>query len=90
MSRVGDVNRMFIFATDDALDMLANSPQWFGDGTFKLCPEIYFQIYTVHALSNNDVLPCVFGLLPSKTEVIYTDFLRQSSIQSEELTIMAI
>ena len=74
-SGVGDANRMLIFATDDGLQMLANSPQWFSDGTFKLCPEIFFQIYTLHALSNNEVLPCVFALLPSKTEATYTNFL---------------
>ena len=35
-SGVGDVNRMFIFVTDEALGVLARSPQWFADGTFKL------------------------------------------------------
>ena len=55
--------------------MLANSTQWFGDGTFKFCPEIFFQIYTIHALSNHGVWPCVFGLFPSKPEAVYIQFL---------------
>ena len=36
-SGVGDLNILFIFATNDGIDMLANSSQWFGDGSFKLC-----------------------------------------------------
>ena len=68
---VGDVNRMLVFATDDGIDMLANSSKWFGDGTFKLCPQIFPQIYTTHALVNHEVLPCVFALLPSKAEIVY-------------------
>ena len=34
------------------------------DGTFKLCPEIFYQIYNIHALNNNQVFSCVFALLP--------------------------
>ena len=44
-SGVEDINRMLIFTTNDGIDMLANPIQWFGDGTFKLCPQIFFQIY---------------------------------------------
>ena len=65
---------MFIFATNDWIDMLANSSQWFGDDAFKLCPQIFSQIYTIHALVNHEVLPCVFAFLPSKTEIVYEQF----------------
>ena len=73
-SGVRDIYRMFIFATNDGIDMLANSSQWFGDGTFKLWPQIFSQIYTIDALVNHEVLPCVFGLLPSKAEIVYEKF----------------
>ena len=84
-SDVGDINRKFIFATNDEKDMLANSSQWFGDGTFKLCPQIFPQIYTIHVLVNHEVLPCVLpsllcppssflALSPSKTEILYEQF----------------
>ena len=73
-SGIGDINRMFIFATNDGIDMLANSSQWFGDGTFKLCPQIFFQIYAIRAQVNHEVLPGVFALLPSKAEIILEQF----------------
>ena len=73
-SGVRDTNRMFIFATNDGIDMIANSSQWFGDGTCKLCPQMFPQIYTIHALVNHEALPCVFSLLPSKTEIVYEQF----------------
>ena len=73
-SGVGNINRMFIFTTNDGTDILVNSSQWFGDGTFKLCSQIFSQIYTIHALVNHEVLPCVFALLPSKAEIVYEQF----------------
>ena len=40
-------------------------------GMFKLCPEIFYQIYTIQALNNNQVFPSVFALLPNKNEERY-------------------
>ena len=54
--------------------MLANYSQWFVDGTFKLCPQTFSQIHTIHALVNPEVLPCVFARLPSKAEIVYEQF----------------
>lgn len=73
-SGVGDAERIFIFATQQGLRLLANYDHWFMDGTFKLCPEVFYQIYTIHAQVNDQILPCIFGLLPSKTEMIYNRF----------------
>ena len=73
-SGVGDINRIFIFGTNDGIYIFANSSQWFGDGTFKVCPQIFSQIYTIHVLVNYEVLPCVFALLPSKAEIVYEQF----------------
>ena len=70
-SSVGDVNRLIIFATNDAIRLPATNSHWFMDGTFKVCPEIFFQIYTIHALINHQIFPCVFALLPNKTEATY-------------------
>ena len=47
------------------------------DGTFKLCTQIFYQIYTIHALINNLVFPCLFALLPNKIENIYTRLLTE-------------
>ena len=71
---VGDINRMFIFTTNDGINMLATSIQWFDDGTSKLCLQIFSQIYKIHALVNHAILPCVFAVLPSKTEIVYERF----------------
>ena len=73
-SGVGNINRMFIFTTNDGIDILVNSSQWFGDGTFKLCSQIFSQIHTIHALVSHEVLPCVFALLPFKAEIVYEQF----------------
>ena len=73
-SGIGDINRTFIFATNDEIDMLADPSQWFGDGTFKPYPQVFSQIYTIHALVNHDFLPCVFAHLPSIAEIVYEQY----------------
>ena len=50
-SRVDDHDRIFVFGTDQALQLLANSDDWFGDGTFKVCPEVFFFNSTLFMLS---------------------------------------
>ena len=47
------------------------------DGTFKVCPEIFFQINTIHVLINHQIFPCVFTLLPNKTKATYNRFLTE-------------
>ena len=74
---VGDVNRLIIFATNDAIRLITTNPHWFIDGTFKVCPEIFFQIYTIHVLISHQIFPCVFALLPNKTDATYNRFLTE-------------
>ena len=76
-SGVGDNERILIFATQQGIHFLSNNSHWFMDGTFKLCPEIFYQIYTILALNNNQVFPCVFALLPNKNEVTYNVLFRE-------------
>ena len=76
---VGDPNRIIMFSTNQALDCLNTSDHWFDDGTFKVCPEMFFQLYSVHALINKRVSPCVFVLLPHKTGITYQRFFNELS-----------
>ena len=66
-----DNDRIFVFGTNQALQLLANSDDWFGYGTYKVCPEVPFQLYTVHAKSAGSVLPCICALLPNKQGFTY-------------------
>lgn len=45
-SGFGDENRMIVFASDQALDLLKQSDHWLGDGTFSVSPSIFFQVCT--------------------------------------------
>ena len=41
-SGIGDEKRILIFGSPDALQLLRDSPHWFGDRTFKVCPRFFF------------------------------------------------
>ena len=60
--------RILILATDSNLLMLCDSKTVFGDGTFYSCPEIIYQICTLHGYVEDTSYPLVFALLPKKTE----------------------
>ena len=75
----GDEDRMLIFATDQALELLSTSDDWYCDGTFSVCPEIFFQLYTVHARYQERTIPCIFGLLKNKTRITYERFFNELS-----------
>ncbi|RWS18371.1 hypothetical protein B4U80_11540, partial [Leptotrombidium deliense] len=63
--------RIIIFATNKAIDLLSGSDHWYADGTFKTSPLIFGQIYTIHGIKNHEVIPAVYGLLPNQLESTY-------------------
>ena len=71
---------MCIFSTSTNLDLLNRSRLWFADGTFKTVPQIFYQLYTIHAFSNGRVFPCVYALLSDKKEETYNTFFLQIKI----------
>ena len=77
-SGIGDEKRILIFGSPDALQLLRESPHWFGDGTFKVCPRIFFfQVYTLHGLVQDRIISCIYALLPDKSEDPYRRFFEE-------------
>ena len=70
-SGIDDAKRILIFATNDALQDLRRCANWAGDGTFKSCPAIFFQLYVLHIQIKNFSAPRLFALLPDKSQNTY-------------------
>lgn len=71
-------NRFLIFSTDNLLNVLERSHTWLIDGTFKICPEIFGQVMSIHGIGFNDdntSMPGLFALLAKKQTSSYIDFL---------------
>ena len=66
-----DRERFLIFSTEQNLDLLESTPQWHADGTFKCCPALFYQLYTVHGVLNGHTIPLVYMLLKRKTKELY-------------------
>lgn len=64
--------RIIIFATNCMLQQLATAQTWMCDGTFKVVPKLHYQLYTIHGIRLGSSLPCVYMLLPDKTQTTYT------------------
>ena len=78
-SGVGDEQWIFVFASQDALQFLADSEHWYADSTFRVCPEIFFQLCTMHGQRDGRIFPCVFSLLSKKTKTLTIDYLNSYS-----------
>ena len=71
---VGNGNkRSFIFSRNDLLNILANASNIHADGTFKVAPLLFTQLYTIFANYNGVVVPVVYMLLPDKSQNTYED-----------------
>lgn len=64
-----------IFAADEDLRFLAGCRIWFADGTFKVSPVGYTQLYTIHGTRDGVTIPCVYALLPNKSQSTYNSLL---------------
>jgi hypothetical protein len=56
------------FGTVQNLSLLERNTNWFIDGTFKVSPAIFCQVFTIHVLIGKAILPIVYVLLPDETE----------------------
>ena len=60
-----------LFMADEDLQMLQQSDLWSCDSTFSFAPDQDEQLYTIHALQNGVSHPCVYALLPGRSEADY-------------------
>ena len=49
---------------------------WLCDGTFKICPMQFYQLYTIHIHIGGFYPPCLYALLTNKTEQTNLKFLK--------------
>ena len=76
-SGFGDINRVILVATSKMLSILKASHYWFADGTFKVAPQQFYQLYTIHAEKDGYVFPCVYSLVTKKDELTYMKIMRK-------------
>ncbi|XP_018494092.1 uncharacterized protein LOC108863900 [Galendromus occidentalis] len=64
-------DKILAFGTDEMFSILCESPTVFMDGTFKVVPHLFLQLYTIHSFHKGQMFPLVFFLLPDKTKETY-------------------
>ncbi|KAK3919917.1 FLYWCH-type zinc finger-containing protein 1 [Frankliniella fusca] len=79
--------RVMVFATKEALRKLGKSDIWFVDGTFKVSPVLFVQVFTIHGLYKNEALPLVFALLTGKAEPLYIEVLQALKDKAAEFHV---
>jgi len=75
-------NKFMIFTTVKNCIYLRESNFWLADGTFKACPGIFKQIFTIHGsisrgINNNICVPLVYVLITNQTEDDYKTVLNE-------------
>jgi hypothetical protein len=64
-------HRIICFASNFGLNMLRNAEVWSSDGTFSVCPEPFYQLYSIHAHVGHNTYPAAFLFLPGKKRIHY-------------------
>ena len=71
-----DTERILIFGDIENLNALKlYKKTWLVDGTFKICPSQFYQLYTVNIQVDGFHQPCVYALLSNKRLSTYNKFL---------------
>jgi hypothetical protein len=79
--------RMLVFASEEGLELLAQSHRWLMDGTFDSCPSIFDQLYVIRAPLGETSVPCVYALLAGRTQAIYEELFRALSNVCEMIDV---
>jgi hypothetical protein len=63
--------RILIFTTNKFLNHLSQSKHWYSDGTFKVVPKLFNQLFTIHALNYQTIIPTIYALMPNRRTDTY-------------------
>lgn len=67
-----DSERLLIFGDRQLLEAMSRAEVWLADGTFKVVPSLWYQLYTVHFQFVRRCNPVgIYSLLPNKTRKTY-------------------
>ena len=55
-------DRVVMFGAEDGVRLLREATAWSADGTFKVAPRLWAQLYTAHAVTQGYFLPCAHGI----------------------------
>jgi len=91
-------NEQFLFMNDETKNVVAFSCKTnltylrqvktiYVDGTFKTCPKLFYQLFTVHSVSNDVYAPPSVFLLPGKSVGNYTDALKALQNYIQPVTV---
>lgn len=64
-------DRILIFASDEQVDILQDTDEFLFDGTFKVVPEIFYQLFIIHGVFRDHVIPLIYALLRRKNAETY-------------------
>ena len=67
---LGD-DRILIFASNKQLGILQSAHHFMSDGTFKVVPEIFYQLYIIHTVYRDHLTPVSYALLRRKNAFIH-------------------
>ncbi|CAF1633849.1 unnamed protein product, partial [Didymodactylos carnosus] len=70
-------DRILIFASTEQLDILQSTDEFLVDGTFKVVPEIFYQLYIIHGVYPDHVVPLIYALLRRKNAETYQRLINQ-------------
>ena len=63
--------RILGFSTHGDMEILLRAPAIFMDGTFRVVPSLFAQLYTLHAYYMGQMFPLLYFLLPDKEKLTY-------------------
>ena len=66
-----DPDRIVIFSNPRLISMMKSSKIFQGDGTFKICPPQWHQLYTIHCWNAGRCIPVIYALLPNSNQHSY-------------------
>ena len=65
--------RIVMFSTNSLLDIAARAQGFLGDGTFKITPKLWHQVFVISVQVTSDVyVPVTVFLLPDKMGISYS------------------